>query len=181
MKKYLILIILTLTVLTILICQIERKEVENSKQLKEEIIKEAVNKLNPKDSLFIVTTRILGVCGNDERYDGFTTPIEKFSEIKFILENPYFVDGSIDFKENYLINDKTIIIGEALDNEFTSNTLEFTYDEMKNEKQVYDIQFTTVKKDTVYVSIFDYFNNESRSIKFKMVQKNSKWKIETTE
>lgn len=95
MKKYLILIILTLTVLTIFICQIERKEVKNSKQLKEEIIKEVVNKLNPKDSLFIVTARTLGVCGNDERYDGFTTPIEKFSEIKFILENPYFVDGSI--------------------------------------------------------------------------------------
>ncbi|WP_131368708.1 hypothetical protein [Chryseobacterium luteum] len=60
-----------------------------------------MNKLNPKDSLFIVTTRSFGVCGNDERYDGFTTPIEKFSEIKFILENPYFVDGSKDFKENY--------------------------------------------------------------------------------
>ncbi|KQT29581.1 hypothetical protein ASG22_19860 [Chryseobacterium sp. Leaf405] len=181
MKKYLILIILTLTVLTILICQIERKEVINSKQLKEEIIKEAVNKLNPKDSLFIVTTRSLGVCGNDDRYDGFTTPIEKFSEIKFILENPYFVDGSEDFKENYLINNKTIITGGALDNRFSSNTLNFTYDEVKNDKQVYDIQFTTANKDTVYVSIFDYFNSENKNIKFKMVQNNSKWNIETAE
>lgn len=170
-----------MTVLTIFICQIERKEVKNSKQLKEEIIKEVVNKLNPKDSLFIVTARTLGVCGNDERYDGFTTPIEKFSEIKFILENPYFVDGSIGFKENYLINNKTIITGGAFDNEFASNTLNFKYDEVKNEKQVYDIQFTTVNKDTVYVSIFDYFSRERRNVKFKMVQKNSKWKIETTE
>lgn len=180
MIKKIILTILTLTILTILVCQIERKEVENSKQLKEEIIKEVVNKLNPKDSLFIVTARTLGVCGNDERYDGFTAPIEKFSEIKFILENPYFVDGNTDFKENYLINNKTVITGGALDNEFSSNTLKFTYNEATNEKQVFDIQFTIIKKDTVYVSIFDYFNSESRNIKFKMVQNSSKWKIETT-
>lgn len=180
MKKKLILTLLTLFILTILSCQIQRKEVENSKQLKEEIIKEVVKKLEPKDSLFIVTTRNFGVCGNDERHDGVTTISEKFAERKFIRENPYFVDGSIDFKEKYIINNTIIITGEAFNNQFTSNSINFNYDEHE-QTNVYVIQFTSIKKDTVSVSVFDYLNSQNNNITLKMVQKNSKWTIETSE
>lgn len=157
-------------------CKTEQTEVENSKQLKEEIIKELAFKINPNDSIFLVLNRILGVCGNDERYDGIITPIEKLNENKYVRENPYFVDVNKDFNEIYQIKGKTIITGSAFDNKFESRLINFNNDSLKFKKTVYDIHFQSIKADTVYVSIFDFNNSQNKSIKLKMVLNNSIWK-----
>lgn len=154
----------------------KQTEVENSKQLKEEVMKELVNQLKPKDTLFIVTSRILGVCGNDERYDGVTTPQEKLEENKYIRENPYYVDVQKDYLEKYVVGKSVVITGSAFDNEFSSTLVSFNNDSLKVKKNVYDIQFTDVKKDTVTVSGFDFINNKN-ALQFKMVLRNSRWKV----
>lgn len=157
-------------------CNTEQFEVQNSKQLKDEIIKELAYKLNHNDSIFLVLNRFLSVCGNDERYDGVKTPKEKLEEIKFLKENPYFVDVNKDFNEIYHINGKTIITGNAFDNIFDSRLINFHNDSITVKNTIYDIQFQSVKSDTVYVSIFDFNNSESKPIKLKMVSNNSIWK-----
>lgn len=151
-------------------------EIENPKQFKEEVIKELTNKINPKDTLYLTTSRMLGICGNDERYDGVTTPEEKLEELKYIKENPYYIDENKDYEKQYNFNDKIIITGTAFDNEFTYGNLKFNNESLKIKKQVYDIQYTSVKKDTVVVSVFD-FNNNQTAIRFKMALNNAKWKL----
>lgn len=162
----------------IISCKTEKTEVEYSKQLKDEVIKELTVKLNPTDSVFIVLHRMLGVCGNDERYDGTTTLSERMDEIKYNKEKPYFVDVDKGFNEIYQINGKTIITGSAIDNKFESKSISFDNDSLKVKKRVYDIQFESVKKDTVYVSLFDFINEDDKPIKLRMVLNNSKWKNE---
>lgn len=154
----------------------KQTEVENSKQLKEEAIKEFVSQLKPKDTLFIVTSRMLGVCGNDERYDGNTTVQEKLEEKKYIRENPYYVDADKGYLEKYAVGKSVVITGSAFDNEFSSNLITFNNDSLKVKKNVYDIQFSDVRKDTVTVSGFDFINNKN-ALQFKMVLRNSRWKV----
>lgn len=151
-------------------------EVEGPKQLKEAAVKEFVNQLKPKDTLFLVTSRMLGICGNDERYDGITTPQEKLEEKNYIQDNPYYVDVEKDYLEKYVVGKSVVITGGAFDNEFSSTLVSFNNDSLKVKKNVYDIQFTDVKKDTVTVSGFDFINNKN-ALQFKMVLQNSRWKV----
>ena len=151
-------------------------EVENPKQLKQASVKEFVNQLKPKDTLFMVTSRMFGVCGNDERYDGVTTPQEKLEEKKYIHDNPYYVDAEKDYLGKYVVGKSVVITGSAFDNEFSSTLVSFNNDSSKVKRDVYDIQFTDIKKDTVTVSGFDFINNK-KALQFKMVLRNSQWKV----
>ena len=179
MKKLFVPIIILLLASALQSCgrnALKQIEIENPKQLKVEIIKELAKKVNSKDTLFLVTSRMFGVCGNDERYDGITTPKEKMNELKYIKENPYYIDENKDYKEKYNFNDKVIITRTAFDNEFTSETIKFNNDSLKIKKEIFDIQYISIKKDTVDISVFDY-NNNKHSFQFKMALNNSVWNI----
>lgn len=154
--------------------ELKQTEVENAAQLKSEIIQEIAKTMSPKDTLFLVTQRILAVCGNDDRYDGKTTIKEKLEEQKYIKENPYFIDFSTGFNEQYNINGKVLFTGTAFDEEFTSATQHFNNDSLKIKKKILDLQPLTVKKDSVEVILRNYsYSEDSRT--FHFVKNNSKW------
>lgn len=153
---------------------LKQTEVENSVQLKSEIIQEIAKTISPKDSLFLVTQRMLGVCGNDERYDGKTTAKEKLEEQKYIKENPYFIDLLNGFSEQYNIDEKLLFTGTAFNDEFTSTTQHFYNDSLKVKKTVRDIQALKVKKDSVEIILLN--NSDGQDFrKFLFVKNNSKW------
>ncbi len=154
--------------------ELKQTEVENAAQLKSEIIQEIAKTISPKDTLFLVTQRILAVCGNDDRYDGKTTIKEKLEEQKYIKENPYFIDFSTGFDEQYNINGKVLFTGTAFDEEFTSTTQHFNNDSLKIKKTVRDIQALKVKKDSVEIILRNQSDNED-SRTFLFVKNNSKW------
>ncbi|SKB90065.1 hypothetical protein SAMN05660477_01708 [Soonwooa buanensis] len=153
---------------------LKQTEVENSTQLKSEIIQEIAKTMSPKDTLFLVTQRILGVCGNDDRYDGKTTINEKLEEQKHIKENPYFIDLSKGFDEQYTIDGKILFTGTAFNNEFSTTTQHFNNDSLKIKKTVRDIQALKVKKDSVEIILRNQSDNED-SRTFLFVKNNSKW------
>ncbi|WP_300670268.1 hypothetical protein [Soonwooa sp.] len=153
---------------------LKQTEVENAAQLKSEMIQEIAKTMSPKDSLFLVTQRILGVCGNDERYDGKTTAKEKLEEQKYIKENPYFIDLSTGFDEQYNIDGKVLFTGTAFNNEFSTATQHFNNDSLKIKKKILDLQPLNVKKVSVEIILRNYSYSED-SKTFLFVKNNSKW------
>lgn len=153
---------------------LKQTEIENAGEIKKQIIQEIAKTMSPKDSLFLVTQRILGVCGNDDRYDGITTPEERLEELKYIKENPYFIDLTTGFDEQYSINGKVIFIGHGFDDEFTSATQHFYNDSLKIKKKILDLQPLNVKKDSVKIILRNQSDSED-SRTFLFVKNNSKW------
>lgn len=163
--------------LVLLACEAKegkQTEVENASELKTQIIHEIAKTMSPKDTLFLVNERTVGVCGNDDRYDGVTTPEERFEELKYIKENPYFIDLATGFDEQYSINGKTIFVGHGFDDEFTSATHHFYNDSLKIKKTVHDIHPLKVTKDSVEILIQNY--SDSQDFKqLLFVKRNSSW------
>lgn len=156
-------------------CDAKHIEVPNSEQLKHAIVDEIANKIHIDDTLFLALHRTLAVCGNDERYDGITTPEEKLVEQQYIRDHPYFIDVSNGFDNIYQINGKTIITGSVFDNEFTASTFQFDNDSLSDKNSIYDIVFTKVQKDSVEVQVFDFYKPTESVWNFKMVLMDDKW------
>lgn len=152
-------------------------EVENPALLKDQIMQELANRFNPKDTLFVETTRILGVCGNDERYDGVTSPAERQQKIEYIREHPYFVDIKKDYRETYKFGNKILVTGEVFDEQFSSKNLNFDNAKLAKKKTIVDLQYLEIKKDTVKVQAFDFHNSEKTGVEMTFVLKNSRWKV----
>lgn len=155
---------------------LKQTEVENSAQLKDQIMQELVNRLNPKDTVFVAAKRVLGVCGNDERFDSITTPAEKLEELEYIRKHPYFVDINKDYRETYKFGNKILVTGEVFDERFSSKNSNFDNAQLAKKKIILDIQYLDVKKDTVQVRAFDYKNAKKADIQMTFVLKNSNWK-----
>src|SRR6218665_2084151 len=101
-------------------------------------------KFSFKDTLYIATTRLLGVCGNDERYDGSNTLTKQIDWIKYVKANPYFIDVSKVAEHIYTSGNKVIITGEAFDATFTSGSIHFDNDTLNPKKKVCDLVFRTI-------------------------------------
>ena len=155
---------------------VKQTEVENPAQLKEQIMRELADRINPHDTLFVATTRILGVCGNDERFDGVTTPAEKLEQLEYIREHPYFVEIKKDYRESYKFGDKILVTGKVSDEQFSSKNSNFDNAQLRKKKTILDLQYLKIKKDTVQVRAFDFHNSEKTDVEMTFVLKNSSWK-----
>ena len=154
--------------------EVKQIEIENAGELKKQIIQEIAKTMSPKDTLFLVNERTIGVCGNDDRYDGVTTPEERLEELKYIKENPYFINLATGFDEKYAINGKVIFVGYAFDSEFTSASQHFYNDSLKVKKKMLDLQPLKVKKDSVEIRIQNYSDREDFK-QLLFVKRNSNW------
>jgi|GEM_PF-1941809 len=149
-----------------------QKEPPNNRQLKTEIISQISKDLTIQDTLYLVTQRMFGVCGNDPRYDGNTNISEKIDEIKYNLDYPYILKGEEGYEPIYMLNGKTIITGNSMDNRFSSDKYAFEEDSLKFNKML-DIEFPSIERDKVKVEIVKYGNKKILS--FTMVYRNDKW------
>lgn len=156
---------------------LEQKEIVHSKQLKDLIIKEAANLMDSQDTIYLVTQRILPICGNDDRYDSITTPEEAKAEENYIKENPYYIDNEKGYEPLYKLDSKIIVTGTSFENEFNSINSNFKYPSQHNQKKVYDISYRTILKDTVQVLIYDYYNNDGFDKELNFVLMDGKWKM----
>lgn len=157
----------------------EQKEVENAKQLKETVIHFIANEIDSKDTIFISINRDFPICGNDERFDGIETPEEKEAKLNYIKANPYFIDYEKDYENKYVINNKVVILGTTFENEFNSNLLNFDYSKDKS-KAIYDLVFSTIKKDTVQAMVYNVKNSDESDnaiLNMELVLNDSEWMI----
>ena len=91
----------------------------------------------------------------------------------------YFITGRyliiIRTEDQNLIKNKVVITGTALDNDFSSDIKSFNYDPQKNKELLYDLQYISIKKDTVAVSAFDFNGKNREEVHFKMILKEGHW------
>lgn len=155
-----------------------QKEIAWSEQLQTKIIKQIAEKFSFKDTLYIATTRLSGVCGNDERYDGSNTLTEQIERIKYVKANPYFIDVSKVAGNIYTFGNKVMITGEAFDATFTSGSIHFNNDTLNPKRTVYDLVFRTREKDRLVVAIADYENGNTEKWQATFISKNGDWVLE---
>ncbi|GAL63297.1 hypothetical protein [Algibacter lectus] len=154
------------------------KEVENSNQLKTEIVNEIASSLSNNDTLYLATKREYGVCGNDSRFDGTTTFSERIQEIKHLLDNPFYLDLSKDFEMSNSLNGNTIIVGIIFDNNFMSEKYNFEVilDSSNQKKELYEVKDISIKKDTVIIYSYSLHKSENDKVKMEFIKVDSKWK-----
>lgn len=154
-----------------------QKEIALPVEIQSEVMKQIAAQLPFKDMLYLATTRTVGVCGNDERYDGIRTISEQIERIKYVRKNPYFIDGSKMEEHVYTFGSKVIITGSASATAFTSGNIHFDNDNHPN-KVSYDLAFPTVEKDRLVIAVTDYENGNTGKGKVTLVSKKLKWVLE---
>ncbi|GAL82742.1 hypothetical protein JCM19274_551 [Algibacter lectus] len=154
------------------------KEVENSNQLKTEIVNEIASSLSNNDTLYLATKREYGVCGNDSRFDGTTTFPERIQKIKHLLDNPFYLDLSKDFEMSNSLNGSTIIVGIIFDDNFISEKYNFEIisDSSNQKKELYEVKDISIKKDTVIIYSYSLHKSENDKVKMEFIKVDSKWK-----
>ncbi|MDO7138125.1 hypothetical protein [Algibacter lectus] len=154
------------------------KEVENSNQLKTEIVKEIASSLSNNNTLYLATKREYGVCGNDSRFDETPTFSERIQEIKHLLDNPFYLDLSKDFEMSNSLNGSTIIVGIIFDNTFMSEKYNFEIisDSSNQKKELYEVKDISIKKDTVIIYSYSLHKSENDKVKMEFIKVDSKWK-----
>lgn len=154
---------------------LKQQEIENPKQFKASLISEITTQIKPSDTLFLVTTRLFGVCGNDPTFDNITTPEEAKANLEYIKANPYFVNADNDFEEINKIGTHVVIVGTAFEDEFSSENFTLKNENTKVEKIIYDIDYTAVQKDTVQVALKQFYQNDVPPINLTFVLNQDKW------
>ncbi|MEL0649942.1 hypothetical protein V6246_00825 [Algibacter sp. TI.3.09] len=154
------------------------KEVENSNQLKTEIVNEIASSLSNNDTLYLATKREYGVCGNDSRFDGTPTFSERIQKIKHLLDNPFYLDLSKGFEMSNSLNGSTIIVGIIFDNNFMSEKYNFEIisDSSNQKKELYEVKDISIKKDTVIIYSYSLNKSENDKVKMEFIKVDSKWK-----
>jgi hypothetical protein len=150
-------------------------DIQNSSQLAQEIVSILESKVTIKDTLFLVTTRMLGVCGNEG--DPQSELSKKAEEIKYNLENPFFIDTEKAFEGSYTINKKVIVTGKAFDENFSSYKINFKK-EFSKTNLVYDIQFLKIEEKKVEFWFFETDKYENKT-EMTLIFENGKWQINT--
>lgn len=150
-----------------------QKAPPHEQQLKTAIICQVAQDLSIQDTLYVVTQRMLGTCGNDPRYDGVTTFSEKINEIKYNLGHPYILSGDKGYAPVYWFHGKTIITGSSMDNTYSSEKDTFDEDSARMH-QILDIEYTSIEREQVKVEIVKYPNE--KLLGFTMICKGGQWK-----
>ena len=178
-----ILIILFFISIDIFILSKPYKDVNNPEQLKSTLLKNIVNELEVKDSLFLSTRREYGICGNDARFE------KKFFMFRILNEMinfKYIYTLDLNNKENkHTIDGNEIVIGHIdINDQFISNKCNFKLvkDSLPTQRNVLEIKFNSIKKDTIHISFqtpYELINNE-KLVKMSFYTTNSDWKrVET--
>lgn len=156
-----------------------QKELENSKQLELEIIKEITNRLKIRDTLFLIKEKEFGVCGNDPSYNEIPSFNNRVEDFKFNYNNPCYFDTYNAFEEQYSINGKIIIIGTTYEEDFNSEKINFNIADFKTKRMLYTVNFNDIKEDQIKVGLTKEFpdNEDNRLINFTMLKAKALWKI----
>jgi len=151
------------------------KKIQNQEQLETEIIKESLSLAIDQDTLYLASRSFL-ICGNDSSLNSNINLSDRFQELKDFkeYEEPKELYGS------YSINNKTIIYGEILNNEFRYKDYFFMLEQDSSsiEKNTYDLSFLSIKKDTVIVNFtnsYTYFDNSGIKTTMTFVNTNNSW------
>ena len=155
------------------------KDVNNPEQLKNTLLKNIVNELEVKDSLFLSTRREYRICGNDARFE------KKFFMFRILNEMinfKYIYTLDLSNKENkYIIDGNEIVIGHIdINDHFIANKFNFELvkDSLPTQRYVMEIKFNSIKKDTVHISFqnpYELINNE-KLVEMSFYNINSDWK-----
>ena len=154
----------------------QQQEVDNSAQLKEALITAIVQRLQPKDTLFLVTSREMPMCGNDERFSDEYQKEDSLRRLKEIQANPYFVDQE-DYQETYQIEGHTVVTGVGFEKTLTTKSKTFGFKPEHKTKLVYDLAFISVIKNQVEAVAYDYYQRDSTEIHLKATLQNSQWTV----
>ena len=154
----------------------QQKEVENAAQLKQALITAIVQRLQPKDTLFLVTSREMPMCGNDERFSDEYQKEDSLRRLKEIHANPYFVNQE-DYQETYQIAGHTVVTGVGFENTLTAKSKTFEFKPEHKNKLVYDLTFMSVTKNEVEAVTYDYYQKDTTQINLKATLQNSQWAV----
>ena len=127
-----------------------------------------------------LATRSFLICGNDAFLNNSDVTLsDRFQELKDHKEQIYYIQPG-ELYGSYSIDDKTIIYGEILDNEFKYEDYLFTLkkDSSTIEKSAYDLSYLSIKKDTVIVNFtnsYTYFDNPGTKTTMTFVNTNGSW------
>ena len=154
----------------------QQQEVDNSAQLKEALITAIVQRLQPKDTLFLVTSREMPMCGNDERFSDEYQKEDSLRRLKEIHANPYFVNQE-DYQETYQIAGHTVVTGVGFENTLTAKSKTFEFKPEHKNKLVYDLTFMSVTKNEVEAVTYDYYQKDTTQINLKATLQNSQWAV----
>ena len=156
----------------------KQKEVEQPKELAKIFIAHIIKKLPKENTLWLVNRRMRGVCGNDPMFDGVTTLPERMGEFHSLWNNPYVFNPLTAFEDDYKIGEKTIIVGEAFQSNFTSNSALYPPDTFVKFPPLYDIISKFIDKNHIEFSLVDDAQSDSVIFYTKMIFDKGTWRIQ---
>lgn len=174
-----ILIIISLICIDVFILSKPYKKVNHPEKLKNTLLKNVVNEFDVKDSLFLSTRREYGICGNDTRFE------KKFFMHRILndmINFKYLYTVDLNNKENkYSIDGNEIVIGHIdIYDHFISDKFNFKLvkEAIPTSRNVLQITFNSIKKDTVHVSFQTPYEltNRKKLIEMSFYNINSDWK-----
>ena len=114
--------------------------------------------------------------------NSFLKPFKrKFSELNLAISEPYIINTNQTYVNVFNFGNRKIIIGEVsvwgIENNFTSETIDFEIKPEINKRKIYDIKYKNIKEDEITISIYDEIKKEEKyTFTFELNGENCKLK-----